>query len=153
VARLIEAQRRDSDDLREDNGRTEMEARLGADFSDVRLHTDAASQRSAAEIGARAYTSGNHVVIGEGGANDHTLAHELTHVVQQRQGPVAGTDQGNGERPVRTRSRGSRERHSGAPATRPPGTGTGRRTDARLHRRPCRTVDHAARLVTEAGGT
>ncbi|BFO14740.1 hypothetical protein SHKM778_11280 [Streptomyces sp. KM77-8] len=29
-------------------------------------------------------------------AATHTLAHELTHVVQQRQGPVAGTDHGNG---------------------------------------------------------
>ncbi|MGV9940758.1 eCIS core domain-containing protein [Streptomyces sp. NPDC003401] len=78
--------------------RTEMEARLGADFSDVRLHTDTVAQRSAAEIGARAYTSGSHVVIGEGGSDKHTLAHELTHVIQQRQGPVAGTDDGGGLR-------------------------------------------------------
>nr|WP_228718785.1 DUF4157 domain-containing protein [Kitasatospora acidiphila] len=76
--------------------RTEMEARLGADFSDVRLHTDSAARSSAAEVGARAYTSGNHVVIGDGGADKHTLAHELTHVIQQRQGPVAGTDTGSG---------------------------------------------------------
>ncbi|MEV0081761.1 DUF4157 domain-containing protein [Saccharopolyspora sp. NPDC050642] len=76
--------------------RTDMESRLGADFSDVRLHTGPAAQRSAAEIGARAYTSGNHVVIGEGGTDEHTLAHELTHVIQQRSGPVAGTDNGNG---------------------------------------------------------
>ncbi|MER5263932.1 DUF4157 domain-containing protein [Actinosynnema sp. NPDC002837] len=82
----------------DDNTRTEMEARLDADFSDVRLHVDTAAQRSAAEIGARAYTSGNHVVIGEGGADTHTLAHELTHVIQQRQGPVAGTDRGDGLR-------------------------------------------------------
>lgn len=78
--------------------REEMETRLGADFSDVRLHTGTAAQRSAAEIGARAYTSGNHVVIGEGGGDKHTLAHELTHVIQQRQGPVAGTDTGQGLR-------------------------------------------------------
>ncbi|WP_236580124.1 eCIS core domain-containing protein [Streptomyces sp. HM190] len=76
--------------------RTDMEARLGADFSDVRLHTGPAAQRSAADVGARAYTSGNHIVIGSGGADRHTLAHELTHVVQQRQGPVAGTDNGSG---------------------------------------------------------
>ncbi|WP_314221543.1 eCIS core domain-containing protein [Streptomyces zaehneri] len=76
--------------------RTEMEARLGADFSDVRLHTGPTAQRSAAEVGARAYTSGSHVVIGAGGADRHTLAHELTHVIQQRQGPVAGTDNGSG---------------------------------------------------------
>ncbi|WP_442811257.1 eCIS core domain-containing protein [Streptomyces sp. NBC_00481] len=78
--------------------RTEMEARLGAGFGDVRVHTDAVAQRSAAEIGARAYTSGNHVVIGAGGADRHTLAHELTHVIQQRRGPVAGTDTGDGTR-------------------------------------------------------
>lgn len=76
--------------------RTDMEARLGADFSDVRLHTGPTAQRSAAEIGARAYTSGSHVVLGAGGADRHTLAHELTHVIQQRQGPVAGTDRGDG---------------------------------------------------------
>lgn len=76
--------------------RTDMESRLGADFSDVRLHTGAEARRSAAEIGARAYTSGNHVVIGDGGGDRHTLAHELTHVIQQRQGPVAGTDNGDG---------------------------------------------------------
>lgn len=76
--------------------RADMEARLGADFSDVRVHTDGAAKASAAEIGARAYTSGNHVVIGEGGADRHTLAHELTHVIQQRRGPVAGTDNGSG---------------------------------------------------------
>ncbi|MFJ5094685.1 DUF4157 domain-containing protein [Streptomyces sp. NPDC088557] len=76
--------------------RTEMEGRLGADFSDVRVHEGAAAQRSAAEIGARAYTSGSHVVIGSGGGDKHTLAHELTHVIQQRQGPVSGTENGGG---------------------------------------------------------
>ncbi|WP_327727171.1 DUF4157 domain-containing protein [Streptomyces sp. NBC_00487] len=76
--------------------RQEMESRLGADFSDVRLHTDSAARASAAEVGARAYTSGSHVVIGDGGGDKHTLAHELTHVIQQRQGPVAGTDNGSG---------------------------------------------------------
>lgn len=80
----------------DDQTRTEMETRLGADFSDVRLHRDAEARRSAAELGARAYTSGNHVVIGDGGADPHTLAHELFHVVQQRNGPVDGTDTGDG---------------------------------------------------------
>ncbi|GHJ40871.1 DUF4157 domain-containing protein [Streptomyces sp. TS71-3] len=76
--------------------RTEMEARLGADFQDVRLHTGPAARASAAEVGAGAYTSGSHVVVGDGGADKHTLAHELTHVIQQRQGAVAGTDNGAG---------------------------------------------------------
>lgn len=76
----------------------EMEARLGEDLSDVRVHTDNAARASAAALGARAYTSGSHVVIGEGGSDKHTLAHELSHVVQQRQGLVAGTDYGTGLR-------------------------------------------------------
>ncbi|GAA2649945.1 MULTISPECIES: eCIS core domain-containing protein [Streptomyces] len=78
--------------------REEMESRLGADFSDVRVHSGPLAQRSAAEIGARAYTSGRDVVIGAGGGDKHTLAHELTHVIQQRQGPVSGTDTGRGLR-------------------------------------------------------
>jgi hypothetical protein len=75
-----------------------MQARLGADFSGVRVHADSAARASAAEVGAHAYTSGDHVVIGDGGADKHTLAHELTHVIQQRTGPVAGTDHGGGLR-------------------------------------------------------
>ncbi|WP_415957793.1 DUF4157 domain-containing protein [Streptomyces sp. 021-4] len=75
----------------DDATRSDMEARLGADFSDVRIHNDSAARASAAEVGARAYTSGSHVVIGDGGGDRHTLAHELTHVIQQRSGPVAGT--------------------------------------------------------------
>ncbi|MBM7774844.1 hypothetical protein JOD54_005048 [Actinokineospora baliensis] len=76
--------------------RADMESRLGADFSSVRVHNDTAAARSADEIGARAYTSGEHVVLGRGGSDDHTLAHELWHVVQQREGPVSATDTGTG---------------------------------------------------------
>jgi hypothetical protein len=73
-----------------------MEDRLGADFSTVRTHTGGAARDSAAELGARAYTVGEHVVVGDGGADRRTFAHELTHVLQQRGGavtaaPVAGT--------------------------------------------------------------
>ena len=78
--------------------REEMQARLGTDFSQVRVHTDSAARASAADVGARAYTSGSHIVIGDGGADKRTLAHELTHVIQQRQGPVPGADHGDGFR-------------------------------------------------------
>lgn len=94
--------------------RADMEARLGADFSDVRVHDDATARRSAAELGARAYTSGSHIVIGDGGADRHTLAHELTHVIQQRQGPVAGTDNGNGLRVSDPSDRFEREAEANA---------------------------------------
>jgi hypothetical protein len=82
----------------DESTRTEMQARLGADFSSVRVHSGPLAQRSATQLGARAYTSGEHVVIGPGGADRHTLAHELTHVVQQRAGQVDGTDNGAGYR-------------------------------------------------------
>ncbi|MFF2012798.1 DUF4157 domain-containing protein [Streptomyces sp. NPDC058195] len=94
--------------------RVEMEARLGADFSDVRIHNDSAARASAAEVGARAYTSGSHVVVGEGGADKHTLAHELTHVLQQRQGAVAGTDNGAGLRVSDPSDRFEREAETNA---------------------------------------
>ncbi|MFE6668345.1 DUF4157 domain-containing protein [Streptomyces sp. NPDC057697] len=94
--------------------RTEMEARLGADFSQVRIHDGGAARASAAEVGARAYTSGDHVVIGEGGGDRHTLAHELTHVVQQRQGPVAGEDDGAGLRVSDPADRFEREAEANA---------------------------------------
>ncbi|MFD8408764.1 DUF4157 domain-containing protein [Streptomyces anulatus] len=115
----------------DDATRADMEARLGADFSDVRVHTDGAAKASAADVGARAYTSGNHVVVGEGGADKRTLAHELTHVLQQRQGPVAGTDNGAGLRVSDPSDSFEREaeanarRVTGGPAPRSslPGTG------------------------------
>ncbi|MGW5334191.1 eCIS core domain-containing protein [Streptomyces bauhiniae] len=112
--------------------RAEMEGRFGgADFAGVRVHQDPAAQRSAAEIGARAYTSGRHIVIGEHGADKHTLAHELTHVVQQRSGPVAGTDTGEGLRLSDPSDRFEREAETnahrvmaGGGHAHPPETGT-----------------------------
>jgi hypothetical protein len=70
-----------------------MESRFGDDFGDVRIHTDALAARSAAALSAHAYTIGRDVVIGGGmyapgtRAGDRLLAHELTHVVQQRGEP------------------------------------------------------------------
>jgi hypothetical protein len=77
--------------------RTDMEARFGEDFSSVRVHTDDRAGASATAVGASAYTVGDDVVFGAGAfdpagdAGRRTIAHELTHVVQQRRGPVEGT--------------------------------------------------------------
>jgi hypothetical protein len=74
-----------------------MESRLGADFGDVRVHTDAKASDSARSVQAYAYTVGSDVVFQSGkyepdsDSGKRMLAHELTHVVQQRSGPVAGT--------------------------------------------------------------
>ncbi|MBH5333683.1 DUF4157 domain-containing protein [Streptomyces pactum] len=84
--------------------RTDMESRLGADFSDVRVHTGSAAHESAREVGARAYTVGSNVVFQrdayDPGSHEGrtTLAHELTHVIQQRSGPVDGTEAPGGIR-------------------------------------------------------
>jgi hypothetical protein len=84
--------------------RGEMESAFGQDFGEVRVHTGDDASASAQRLGARAYTVGNDVVFGAGAydvesaTGRHTLAHELTHVVQQRSGPVDGEDTGTGVR-------------------------------------------------------
>ncbi len=71
--------------------RSLMEARFGEDFSDVRVHAGYGAARSARELSARAYTVGSDVVFADGeyapGANQsqRLIAHELAHVVQQRE--------------------------------------------------------------------
>jgi hypothetical protein len=81
--------------------RKRMEASFGTDFSDVRVHTGGSAAASARAIDAHAFTVGNEIVLGDGqtpGSPNHerTLAHELTHVVQQRSGPVDGTPAAGG---------------------------------------------------------
>ena len=76
----------------DENTRTQMETSFGADFSDVRIHTDASSPSTARTVGARAYTHGNHIAFAPGQYQPDSshgrrlLAHELAHVVQQSQG-------------------------------------------------------------------
>jgi hypothetical protein len=60
------------------------------DFSSVRVHTGDSAQESARQLSASAYTVGNDIVFGRGQYQPNTLsgrqliAHELSHVVQQR---------------------------------------------------------------------
>lgn len=83
--------------------RSGMEAHFGTDFSGVRVHTGDSAAASARSVQAHAYTVGNDVVLGDGidpssASGQRTLAHELTHVVQQRAGDVDGTPAGGGIR-------------------------------------------------------
>jgi hypothetical protein len=105
VTRLIAAQRRDAVQAALSvqgrrlmpQVRADMEARLGADLSDVHVHTGPAADRAAQAVAAEAFTSGSHLVFRRGrynpssAAGKRVLAHELVHVLQQRRGPVAGT--------------------------------------------------------------
>ena len=78
----------------EGGARTLMQNRLGHDFSQVKVHTDARAAQSALDMQADAYTLGPHIAFAPGRyqpssrAGLHLLAHELTHVVQQN--PAAG---------------------------------------------------------------
>jgi hypothetical protein len=74
----------------EGSARRSMEARFGYDFSGVRIHDDARAAETAAAIDAAAFTVGEDVAFAAGRYDPRTaegrrlLAHELSHVVQQR---------------------------------------------------------------------
>jgi len=70
-----------------------FEPRFGHDFSNVCIHTGTIAAKSAQSINALAYTTGNNIVFNSGQYSPETdsgkklLAHELTHVVQQKKTP------------------------------------------------------------------
>jgi uncharacterized protein DUF4157 len=76
--------------------RTEMATVLGDSLADVRVHADAEAGTLARSVDARAFTTGSDIFFGASEyrpsepAGKHLLAHELTHVVQQRGAPVSG---------------------------------------------------------------
>ena len=69
--------------------REDLETRLGADFSGVRIHTDNEAVAMNRQIDAEAFAYGRDVYFNEGAyqpdttVGQHILAHELTHVIQQ----------------------------------------------------------------------
>lgn len=73
-----------------------LENAMGTDLGDVRIHTDSAAVAASRALNARAFTVGNHVVFGAGqyqpdtDRGRHLLAHELTHVLQQRAAGAGG---------------------------------------------------------------
>lgn len=64
-------------------------SRMGADLSNVRVHTDAAAVQTSRDLNAKAFTVNNHIAFNQGEyapqSQDgrHLLAHELTHTLQQ----------------------------------------------------------------------
>ncbi len=69
--------------------RTFMEPRLRADFSSVRVHTDARAAGLATQVQAQAFTVGGDIFFGRGRFQPESadgrelIAHELTHTLQQ----------------------------------------------------------------------
>lgn len=68
----------------------EMSQALGNDFSDVRIHHDGEAVALNQELNAEAFTVGSDIYFNENKYQPHTLsgkrllAHELTHVIQQK---------------------------------------------------------------------
>jgi hypothetical protein len=75
--------------------RSSMEPAFGADFSGVRVHTDAKADSLNRSLQARAFTTGQDIFFRGGeynpasGGGKELVAHELTHVVQQNGPSVA----------------------------------------------------------------
>ena len=69
-----------------------FEQRLGADFSQVRVHTSPVAEREAERLQAKAFTVGHDIVFAAGQYDPDSaegqalLAHELAHVLQQQRG-------------------------------------------------------------------
>ena len=89
VARAIDEQRGRGRELDTD-ARATLESGLGEDFSDVRIHDDAGAHALSKAVSAEAFTTGSDVFFQSGrydpGSSEgqKLLAHELTHVAQQR---------------------------------------------------------------------
>ena len=73
----------------EGQAKTRLQSAFGADFSDVRVHTDGTAQQLADGLNAHAFTIGTDIAFGPGEyrpgtvVGDALIAHELAHVVQQ----------------------------------------------------------------------
>jgi len=65
---------------------------FGTDFSNVNIHTDSAAMQMNRQLNAQAFTVGNDIYFNQNKFNPNSqsgkrlLAHELTHVVQQKAG-------------------------------------------------------------------
>ena len=68
--------------------RSTLESRMGVDLGGVRVHDDSAAHDAAGSIDARAFTHGDDIWLARGESQDDLplMAHEATHVAQQRGG-------------------------------------------------------------------
>jgi hypothetical protein len=68
-----------------DSVRRFMEPRFGADFSNIKVHTDSNAVQMNKEVGAQAFAHGGDIYFGAGKSpgNNELTAHELTHTIQQ----------------------------------------------------------------------
>jgi hypothetical protein len=92
IAQTIQSKRGGGAPL-DESARRNLEPSFGADFSDVRVHTDGQADSLNRAVKAEAFTTGKDIFFRNGsyspGSSDgqKLLAHELTHVVQQQNAP------------------------------------------------------------------
>jgi Domain of unknown function (DUF4157) len=92
ISREIESRRGGGAGLDSD-ARADLEQRMGEDFSDVRVHSGADADGLSRAVQAEAFTTGTDIFFRDGNYRPESskgrelLAHELTHVVQQRGAP------------------------------------------------------------------
>jgi len=69
----------------DDSTQSEMESKMGADFSGVKIHTSGTAGEMSESINAKAFTHGQDVYFNSNQSpqNKELLAHELVHTVQQ----------------------------------------------------------------------
>jgi hypothetical protein len=90
------AQTRGGGQKLDDGSREKIGSGLGDSLSDVRVHTDDQAASLAQSVSARAFTTGSDVYFAKGeyspgsSSGQELLAHELTHVVQQRGAASSG---------------------------------------------------------------
>jgi Domain of unknown function (DUF4157) len=74
-----------------------LEQHLGADLSNVQIHTNNEADQLSKSVNAIAFTTGQDIFFSSGSYNptstegQHLIAHEVVHTVQQANGAVAGT--------------------------------------------------------------
>src|SRR6185312_6838547 len=85
TASRIESKRGSGSTLN-DGVRAKMEGATGEGFGDVRVHRDAESDALNRSMTAKAFTTGSDIFLrqDQSPGDERLLAHELTHVVQQR---------------------------------------------------------------------
>ncbi len=102
-----------------DATRTRMESAFGENLGAVRVHADAEAQAVTSSSSARAVTIGQDIYLAPNRSHpnsltdDHLLAHEIAHVVQQRRGGSGPSDAAQ----EADAERAARAVQSGSPAT------------------------------------
>lgn len=124
-----------------------FEPRFGRSLGDVKVHTNGYSNQVAQTLNAKAFTAGNDIVFAPGQYQPnsipgrHLLAHELTHVIQQRNAPTIA--------PMKQRPTGTPKQSisSSRPLI------SSLKTSARVQRQEADTetesISHAGQILTE----